>query len=60
MKRLIIGITGATGTVYGVRIMEMLRSEGDTEIHLVLSQSAKLTLKMEHDVDPDYIHSLAH
>ncbi|MEK9847599.1 MAG: UbiX family flavin prenyltransferase [Rhodospirillaceae bacterium] len=60
MKRLIIGVTGATGTIYGWRLMEMLRSEGDTEIHLVMSQSAKLTLKMECDVDPDYIYSLAH
>ncbi len=60
MKRLIIGITGATGSIYGWRLMEMLRSEGDTEIHLVMSKSAKLTLKMEHDVDPDYIDSLAH
>ncbi len=38
----------------------MLRNEGDTEIHLVMSQSAKLTLKMEHDVSIDYINSLAH
>lgn len=60
MKRIIIGITGATGTIYGWRLMEMLRNEGDTEIHLVMSQSAKLTLKMEHDVSPDYISSLAH
>ena len=60
MKRVIIGITGATGTIYGWRLMEMLRQEGDTEIHLVMSPSAKLTLKMEHDVDPDYINSLAH
>ncbi|MPY70848.1 MAG: UbiX family flavin prenyltransferase [Alphaproteobacteria bacterium] len=60
MKRLIIGITGATGTIYGWRLMEMLRSEGDTEIHLVMSPSAKLTLKMEHDVELDYIYSLAH
>jgi 4-hydroxy-3-polyprenylbenzoate decarboxylase len=60
MKRLIIGITGATGTIYGWRLMEMLRSEGNTEIHLVMSSSAKLTLKMEHDVELDYIHSLAH
>ncbi|MEK9685429.1 MAG: flavoprotein, partial [Rhodospirillaceae bacterium] len=60
MKRLIIGVTGATGTIYGWRLMEMLRSEGETEIHLVMSQSAKLTLKMEHDVDPEYIYSLAH
>ena len=60
MKRIIIAITGATGTIYGWRLMEMLRSEGDTEIHLVMSQSAKLTLKMEHDVSLDYINSLAH
>ena len=60
MKRIIIAITGATGTIYGWRLMEMLRSEGDTEIHLVMSQSAKLTLKMEHDVSTDYINSLAH
>ena len=60
MKRIIIGITGATGTIYGSRLMEMLREEGDTEIHLVMSPSAKLTLKMEYDVEPDYINSLAH
>jgi 4-hydroxy-3-polyprenylbenzoate decarboxylase len=60
MKRVIIGITGATGTIYGWRLMEMLRQEGDTEIHLVMSSSAKLTLKMEHDVEPEYINSLAH
>ena len=42
MKRIIIGITGATGTIYGWRLMEMLREEGDTEIHLVMSAAAKL------------------
>jgi 4-hydroxy-3-polyprenylbenzoate decarboxylase len=60
MKRIIIGITGATGTIYGWRLMELLRSEGETEIHLVMSPSAKLTLKMEHDVDPDRLSDLAH
>ena len=60
MKRIIIGITGATGTIFGWRLMEMLRSEGNTEIHLVMSQSAKLTLKMEHDVDPGILNELAH
>jgi 4-hydroxy-3-polyprenylbenzoate decarboxylase len=59
MKRIIIAITGATGTVYGWRLLELLREEGKTEIHLVMSQSAKLTLKMEHDISPDYINSLA-
>ena len=60
MDRLIIGITGATGTIYGMRLMEMLRDHGEIEIHLVMSRAAKLTLKMEHDVEPERMLSLAH
>ena len=60
MERLIIGITGATGTIYGVRLMELLRAHGGIEIHLVISRSAKMTLKMEHDSEIDYINGLAH
>lgn len=60
MKRVIVGITGATGTIYGVRIMEMMRTAPDIEIHLIMSRSAKLTLKMEHDLDLDHINGLAH
>ena len=60
MDRLIIGITGATGTIYGMRLMEMLRAHGGIEIHLVMSNAAKLTLKMEHDVEPAQFLSLAH
>jgi 4-hydroxy-3-polyprenylbenzoate decarboxylase len=58
--RVIVGITGATGTIYGVRVMEMLRTQPEVEIHLVMSRSAKLTLKMEHDYELDYINGLAH
>jgi len=60
MKRVIVGITGATGTIYGVRIMELMRTDPNIEIHLVMSRSAKLTLKMEHDLELDYINGLAH
>jgi len=60
MERIIVGITGATGTVYGMRLMEMMRTDPDLEIHLVMSRSAKLTLKMEHDTDPARLLSLAH
>ncbi len=60
MERLIVGITGATGTIYGVRLMELLRAHGGVEIHLVMSGSAKMTLKMEHDTDMNYINELAH
>lgn len=60
MDRLIVGITGATGTIYGVRIMELLRSHGGVEIHLIMSRAAKMTLKMEQESEIDYINSLAH
>ncbi len=60
MKRVIVGVTGATGTIYGVRLMELMRTDKDIEIHLVMSKSANLTLKMEHDLTLDYINSLAH
>ncbi len=60
MERIIIAITGATGTIYGVRLMELLRAETSLEVHMVMSRAAKMTLKMEHDADLDYIHGLAH
>ncbi|MDE0794583.1 MAG: UbiX family flavin prenyltransferase [Alphaproteobacteria bacterium] len=60
MKRVIVGITGATGTIYGVRLMELMRTDPEIEIHLVMSKSAKLTLKMEHDLELEYINGLAH
>ena len=41
--RLIVAITDASGTIYGVRIMEPMR-HNDVETHLVMSDSAKLTM----------------
>ena len=43
-KRLIVGITGATGAVYGVKILETLRENSDFESHLVLSEAGALNL----------------
>ena len=42
-RRLIIGISGASGTVYGIRMLELLR-DTDIETHLVMSKSAELTM----------------
>jgi 4-hydroxy-3-polyprenylbenzoate decarboxylase len=47
--RLIVGISGASGTVYGVRILELLRNT-DIETHLVMSKSAEMTLAYETDM----------
>ena len=47
--RLVVGITGASGVVYGVRALEALAELG-VESHLVVSRSASLTLKQETDL----------
>src|SRR5580693_6072739 len=56
--RLIVGISGASGTIYGVRLLEMLR-ETDIETHLVMSKSAELTLAYETDYKTKDIRALA-
>jgi flavin prenyltransferase len=56
--RLIVGISGASGTVYGVRLLEMLR-EAEIETHLVMSKSAEMTLVYETDLKPKDVRVLA-
>ncbi|STM19746.1 3-octaprenyl-4-hydroxybenzoate carboxy-lyase [Escherichia coli] len=47
MKRLIVGISGASGAIYGVRLLQVLRDVTDIETHLVMSQAARQTLSLE-------------
>src|SRR5690349_23649911 len=58
-KRLIIGISGASGVVYGVRMLEALRAT-DIETHLVMTKSAEMTLAYETSLKVADVHSLAH
>lgn len=46
-RRIVVGITGATGSIYGIRLLELLRAAGGLELHLVLSQPGKRTLVEE-------------
>lgn len=46
-KRLVIAITGATGAIYGVRLLQMLRGLPDWETHLIISQAAVLSIREE-------------
>jgi len=55
---LIVGISGASGAIYGVRILEVLRRVGIPS-HLVVSKSAAITLKEEADISIDAVRQLA-
>ncbi len=47
MKRIIIGVSGASGAVYGIRALEILKDNPEIETHLILSQAGKLTIEIE-------------
>lgn len=58
MKRIVVCMTGATGSIYGVRLLERLALHG-VESHVVLSKWAKVTLKEGTPYDLTYIKGLA-
>ena len=57
-RRLIVGISGASGTIYGVRVLEALRAAG-VETHLVMTKSAETTLAYETGFKVADVHALA-
>ncbi len=57
-RRLIVGITGASGAIYGVRLLRLLAAT-DIETHLVMSRSAKVTLTQELDIGVAEVSALA-
>lgn len=59
MKRLIVGISGASGTIYGIRLLEVLRDVPSIETHLVLSPSARRTILLETDYAVEHVEALA-
>nr|WP_321331953.1 UbiX family flavin prenyltransferase [Alcaligenes faecalis] len=58
-RRLVIGMTGATGAVYTVRLLQVLQSCPDVETHLVISPSGVLNIKYELDIGRHEIQALA-
>ncbi len=57
-RRLIVGITGASGAIYGVRLLRLLQTTG-IETHLVMSRSAKITLTQEMDIGIAEVSAIA-
>lgn len=58
-KRLIVAMTGASGSIYGIRILERLRALGGWETHLVVSEAGVLNAYQEHGMDRKALHKLA-
>ena len=62
-RRIVVGVSGASGAVYGVRLIEVLAAMPDIEVHAVISPGAAATIRYELDREPadvaklaDYVH----
>ena len=57
--RLVIGITGASGVIYGIRLLEVLSSVQEVETHLIISKAGEIIVKYETDYKIEDIKALA-
>lgn len=59
VRRLVVGISGATGVRYATRLLEIARAHGGVETHLVMSPSGVLNVRHELGLDRQAVHALA-
>jgi 4-hydroxy-3-polyprenylbenzoate decarboxylase len=59
MKRLIVGISGASGVIYGIRMLEILKTIDGVETHLVMSRYARMNIEIETTHTPQDVEALA-
>ena len=57
--RLVIGISGASGVIYGIRLLEVLTSEPGIETHLIMSPAGRRTIQLETSYDPLAVERMA-
>jgi 4-hydroxy-3-polyprenylbenzoate decarboxylase len=59
VKKLIVGISGASGVIYGIRLLEVLKAIEAVETHLVMSRYARMNIEIETPHTPQYVEELA-
>ena len=59
MRRVVVGISGASGVIFGIRLLEVLRGVDDVEVHLVMSNAGKRTIVLETDRSVEEVEALA-
>ena len=59
-QRIIVAISGASGAVYGMRLLQVLRGMANVESHLVVSDAGWLNLRLELDLDRASVEAMAH
>ena len=57
--RLIIGISGASGVIYGIKLLELLQQQAEVETHLVISATGKMNIPIETDWTIKDVEALA-
>jgi len=57
-KRIIVGISGASGAIYGIELLKALKKAG-VETHLIISKTAQITIAHETEYSPAQVHALA-
>jgi 4-hydroxy-3-polyprenylbenzoate decarboxylase len=57
-RRIVLGISGASGVIYGVRVLELLK-DTDIETHLILSSAGKINIRIETDYSPEEVAAMA-
>jgi 4-hydroxy-3-polyprenylbenzoate decarboxylase len=60
MKRIVVGITGSSGVIYGIRLLEALRGVTEFETHVVLSEAARTNIAIETDRTAADVEALAY
>jgi flavin prenyltransferase len=59
MRRIVVGLSGATGAIYGIRLLQVLQPRTDVETHLVISDPAKETIRLETEWTISQVEDMA-